>query len=406
MDVFVARQPVFDGDFNVVAYELLYRDSLNNFADFSDPDVATMKVLVNAFSEIGLEKISSGHPVLINVTQNIIESGQLPHGLGDLLIPEVLEDVTVTEKGVQAIQHLVDLGYKVALDDFVYRTELKPLIPMADFIKLDVMDLGVQGVKEQLARLRMTGTLKAKLVAEKIETHEEFELYRTMGFDYFQGYFLCKPHVVTGSGVPAMSAVITALLTELSKEDFEIKEVERLICQDPRLSYKLLRVVNSAFFGLNRKIKSIADCVVVLGSEELRRWASMLVCCMVSGKPHELLVTAMIRAKMCEIVAGHLGRRFGGGYFIVGLLSLLDALLNRPLEAIVSEMPLSAELEIALLTGDGDFGQVLKAVEAYELGQFEFLEPLGLDADLYWRAYLKALEWADLATHSMIRRAS
>jgi len=405
MDVFVARQPVFDGDFNVVAYELLYRNSLKNFADFSDPNVATMKVLINAFSEVGLEKISSGHPVLINVTQDIIESGQLPHGLGDLLILEVLEDVTVTEKGVKAIQRLADLGYKVALDDFVYRTELKPLIPMADYIKLDVMALGIQGVKEQLARLRMSGNLKAKLVAEKIETHEEFELYRTMGFDYFQGYFLCKPHVVVGHGVPAMSAVITSLLAELSKEGFEVKEVERLICQDPRLAYKLLRIVNSAFFGLNRKIKSISDCVVVLGSEELRRWAGMLVCCMVDGKPHELLVTAMVRAKMCEIIAGNLGRRFGGGYFIVGLLSLLDALLDRPLDAIVAEMPLSAELEIALLTRDGDYGEVLKAVEAYELGQFESLEYLGLEADHYWNAYLKALEWADVGTHSMVRRA-
>ncbi|OUR86772.1 hypothetical protein A9Q81_28055 [Gammaproteobacteria bacterium 42_54_T18] len=403
MDVYLARQPVFDRNLNVVAYELLYRGSMVNSAEsMGDANEATMQVLVNAFSEIGLEKITSGHPALVNITQDILTSGQLPKGLQKLLIPEILEDVLVNEDVIQEVKNLVDVGYRVALDDFIYSDEWKPLIPKASFIKLDVMDLGVSGVKEQVAKLRLVGDIEGKLLAEKVETHEEFELYRTMGFDYFQGYFLCKPHVMSGESVPASGMVITALLAELSTDDYDIERVERIICQDPRLSYKLLRVVNSASFGLTRTIKTIADTIVILGAYELRRWAGMLVFSAMDNKPNELLVTAIVRGKMCELVAEKLNRQFSGGYFTAGLLSLLDALLDKPLEDIVQQMPLSAELELALLTGGGDIGAVLRMVEAYETGDFDHAIMKGLEADDLWVIYLKALEWSDVAQHSMV----
>ncbi|OUS27304.1 hypothetical protein A9Q99_14925 [Gammaproteobacteria bacterium 45_16_T64] len=403
MDVYLARQPVFDRNLNVVAYELLYRGSLvNSAASMGDANEATKQVLVNAFSEIGLEKITSGHPALVNITQDILTSGQLPKGLQKLLIPEILEDVLVNDDVIQEVKNLVDVGYRVALDDFVYSEDWRPLIPKASFIKLDVMDLGVSGVKDQVAKLRLVEDVSGKLLAEKVETHEEFELYRTMGFDYFQGYFLCKPHVMSGESVPASGLVITTLLAELSTDDYDIERVERIICQDPRLTYKLLRVVNSASFGLSRTIKTIADTIVILGAYELRRWASMLALSTMDNKPNELLVTAIVRGKMCELIAEKLNRQFSGGYFTAGLLSLLDALLDKPLEDIVQQMPLSAELELALLTGGGDVGMVLKVVEAYETGDFEKATIEGLSSEGLWSIYLEALEWADVAKHSMV----
>lgn len=402
MEIFLARQPVFDRKLNAIAYELLFRGGQVQSAVIDDPAKASMQVLVNAFSEIGLERITSGKPALVNIPHQMLITGSVPKGLQKLLIPEVLEDVVVDKNVIQEVKNLVSLGYRVALDDFVYSDVWKPLIQIASFIKLDVMSLGVDGVKEQLAQLRLCGNTKGKLVAEKVETHEEFELYKELGFDYFQGYFLCRPHVMAGNAVPASHSVITSLLAELSKDDYDVDRVSRIICQDPRLSYKLMRVVNSASFGLSRTVKTVEDTIVLLGSYELRRWASMLVFSNVDSKPNELLVTAMVRAKMCELVAKRLRRANPGSYFTAGLLSLLDALLDRTLADLVSQMPLSAELELALLTGGGDIGEVLRAVAAYDDGRFDAVQMAEVDASIMWDVYLESLAWADVARHSML----
>lgn len=404
MEIFLARQPVFDRQLNAIAYELLFRGGNVERAVIDDPARASMQVLVNAFSEIGMEKITSGKPALVNIPQSMLVAGSLPKGLQRLLIPEVLEDVVVDGDVIQEVKNLVALGYRIALDDFVYSDAWKPLVQIASFIKLDVMALGLEGVKEQLARIRLCGNTKGKLVAEKVETHEEFELFKALGFDYFQGYFLCRPHVMAGSAVPASQLVITSLLSELSKDDYEVDQVARIISQDPRLSYKLMRVVNSASFGLARTVKTIQDTIILLGSYELRRWASMLVFSNVDNKPHELLVTAIVRGKMCELVAKRLQRQQPGSYFTAGLFSLLDALLDRPLEQIVQQMPLSAELELALATGGGDIGQVLRAVSAYEQGCFDDVALDSLTADVMWDIYLETLAWADVAQHAMVAR--
>jgi len=402
MEIFLARQPVFDRNLNAVAYELLFRSGNVGTAIIDDPTKATMQVMVNAFSEIGLEKITNGKPALVNITHDILVRGDLPKGLQKLLIPEVLEDVVVDGNVIQEVKNLVALGYKVALDDFVYSDAWRPLIGLAHYIKLDVMALGTAGVREQLARLKACGNVQGKLLAEKVETHEEYELYKALGFDFFQGYFLSKPHVMVGQSVPASSLVITSLLGEVSKHDYDVDRVAHILAQDPRLSYKLMRVVNSASFGLSRTVKSIDDTIVLLGAYELKRWAAMLAFSAVDNKPSELMVTAIIRAKMCELVAKRLQRQHPGSYFTAGLLSMLDALLDRPLEQIFSQMPLSAELELALLTGSGDIGCVLLSVKAYEGGRFDDIPTMGLEATDMWEVYMEALEWADVARHSML----
>lgn len=402
MEVYLARQPVFDRDLNAVAYELLFRNGNVGSAIIEDPTKATMQVMVNAFSEIGLEKITNGKPALVNITYDILVRGDLPKGLHRLLIPEVLEDVVVDGNVIREVKNLVALGYKVALDDFVYSDSWRPLLGYAHYIKLDVMALGVTGVKEQLARLKACGNVQGKLLAEKVETHEEYELYRALGFDYFQGYFLSKPHVMVGQSVPASHHVLTSLLGEVSKEDYDVDRVAGIIAQDPRLSYKLMRVVNSASFGLARTVQSIEDTVVLLGANELKRWAGMLAFFVVDSKPDELLVSAIIRAKMCELVASRLQRPQPGNYFTAGLLSMLDALLDRPLEQVLSQMPLSVDLELALLEGSGDLGGILYTVKAYDNGCFEEMPAIGLASADMRAVYLEALEWSDRARHSML----
>lgn len=402
MDIYLARQPVFDRELSAVAYELLFRTGNVNRAIIDDPNRASMQVLVNAFSEIGLENITAGRPALVNITHDILAKGGLPKGLHSILIPEVLESVVVNGDVLQEVEELVGLGYKVALDDFEYSDSWKPLLRFANFIKLDVMALGEQGVREQLTKLRECGgDLSGKLLAEKVETYEEFELYKSLGFDYFQGYFLSKPHLVTGKSIPASQAVLISLMGELSKHDYDIDKVSDIISQDPRLSYKLLRVVNSAAFGLPRRVKNISDTVVFLGSQELRRWAGMLALAGVENKPNELLLTAILRAKMCELVAKKQKRDNPGSYFAAGLLSMLDALVDQPLSKLVEQMPLSPDLESALLEGKGDMGLVLRAVVAYEQARFERIAPIGLQVDELSEMYLEALQWAESAVSDL-----
>ncbi|CBL43678.1 probable diguanylate phosphodiesterase [gamma proteobacterium HdN1] len=400
MNIFLARQPIFDRNLCAVGYELLYRAGAeNSAAGMPEGSAATMQVLVNAFSEIGLENITSGLPALVNITQSMLSQGLLPKGLQKLLIPEVLEDVLVNSNVTQEVKNLLALGYRVALDDFVYATQWNPLIPLASFIKLDVRALTPAGVEEQLALLNSVADVSGKLLAEKVETHEEYELYRNMGFDFFQGYFLCKPQIMSGRSIPASYLVILSLLAELANDDYDVRRVEQLICQDPRLSYKLLRVVNSASFGFARSIKNIGETVIVLGAYELRRWAGMLALSNVDSKPNELVVTAIVRAKMCELLAARLNYGEPSTCFTAGLLSLLDALLDQPMQALVEKIPLSSDLESALLERSGKIGRLLSVVEAYEAGRWQDPSSNTLSnpftADILLESYMGALQWSE-----------
>lgn len=405
MDVYLARQPVFDKNLNAIAYELLFRSGVMESAVFDDPNKASTQVLVNAFSEIGLEKVTGGKTALINIPQGMLVAGGLPIGLQKLLILELLEDVVVDDQVLKMVKSLIEIGYKIALDDFEYTDAWKPLIPLASYIKLDVMALGLEGTKQELEKIQACDTFTGKLVAEKIETHEEFEQYKALGFDYFQGYFLCRPHVMRGVAVPASHNVITSLLSELSDEEFDVDKVAKILSQDPRLSYKLLRVVNSAAFGLSRSVKTVNETIIMLGAYELRRWVSMLAFSNIDNKPHELMVTALVRAKMCELLAQALNRQHPGSYFTCGLLSMLDALLDKPLEDLVAQMPLSPELELALLNQSGDLGEVLKLVALYDGGEVDKLIKItlcGINLDTLREAYFQSLEWANITQLAMV----
>ena len=397
----MARQPVYDRRLQVIAYELLYRTSEHNVAGhIADPDGASSQVIVNAFMEMGMETITGGIPALINVTREFLVSGSFPKQFSGRLIPELLEDIEVDDALVAAVLALSDKGYRIALDDFVYSESWKPILAVADIIKLDVAQLGEKGVREQLALI--SGS-KGKLLAEKIESHEEYELYHGMGFDLFQGYFLAKPKVIKNKAVPASKMVVLNLLQELCSTEVEIDKVEYLICQDARLTYKLLRIVNSAFFGLPRQVDSIQEGVVLLGLDELKCWASILALAAMDDKPHALLLTAMVRARMCQELSARLLLDEPSMFFTAGLFSLLDALMDMPHEEIFEELPFSEEIVSAVLKHEGQIGLVLHTVIAYESGSWSEVHLGSLGQEDIWNAYLHAIEWADIASHSMYK---
>ncbi|MBI5041049.1 MAG: HDOD domain-containing protein [Gammaproteobacteria bacterium] len=299
-DIYIGRQPIFDRDLNVFAYELLFRSGTQNHAGEFDGDQATSQVIVNAFIEIGLDQIVGTHRAFINLTRSFVTSSTPLPFPKDRVVLEVLEDIRPDAEVIASVRSLAEQGYTVALDDFVFNDDLKPLVELAQIVKIDLMALSREQLDEHVRLLR---GYNVKLLAEKIETQEEFEHCKELGFEYFQGYFLSKPNIVQSQQLPPNRLAVLQLLSKLQDPESDAGEVEKLVSQDVALSYKLLRYINSAFFALPKKIDSIRQAVVYLGTSAIKTWITLLVVAGLGNKPTELVIQAMQRAKMCELLA-------------------------------------------------------------------------------------------------------
>ncbi len=388
--VMVGRQAIFDRALQVIGYELLYRDSQMNAATFSDGDAVTARVMLNTFLEIGLEQIVGPHLAFINLTTKFLRDNLLNDLPKNRVVLEVLENIPMDDEVLQAMTRLSGEGYTLALDDFVYQEGLRPMVERAKMIKLDVMALGPDRLNADVATLRQ---FPVKLLAEKVETQEEFELCKELGFDYFQGYFFCKPKIVEGKRIPPNQIAILSLLAKLQNPETEMKEVEEIIKQDVSLSYKVLRFVNSAYFSLPKKIDSIGQAACLVGLARLKTWGTLLVMAGLDEKPVELLLTALVRAKMCEEIAMALDESDGDEFFTVGLFSVLDALLDKPISEVLSLVTLSDAVHAALVERKGRLGDVLNGVLAYEQGDWDGIQPLGVDLPTLQKMYFESLAW-------------
>lgn len=398
-DAFIGRQPIFDRDINVYAYELLYRHGFVNKAVIEDDDAASSTVLVNMLLEIGLDSLVGNHKAFCNFTRGFLLQEQDLSFVADRLVVEVLESVAADDDVLAAVRGFIERGHMIALDDFVYREDLRPLVELADLIKIDVMDLGMDRVAQQVEQLRRVKPVK--LLAEKVETREEFAQCLDMGFDYFQGYFFSKPIVVTGKKLPPARMAMLQLLAELQNPEVDMERVEEIIQQDVNLSVKLLRQVNSSYYNLVSEITSIKQAVVRIGLQHIRTWASVLMMGSVSDKPDELMTMALIRGKMCELLAQQYNLPDETSYFTVGLFSLLESLLDAPMEQILNGLPLSPEINDALLNGAGTQGQMLRCVQEYEQANWAELDSHRFSAGELALAYRQAVEWADEIANSM-----
>ena len=301
-DIFVGRQPIFDRKLNVYAYELLYRSAqqLNPATAGVSGDQATSSTIINSFMEIGLDRLVRDKYAAINLTESFfLEDNKLPFSPKQVIL-EILEDIPVTEKLVAAVTRLSKQGYIIALDDYIYQPEHAPLLKLAKIIKIDISILSAQQLIEHVKVLRR---YNSKLLAEKVETAQQFVKCRDLGFDYFQGYFLCRPQIVTGKSLPTNRLAVLNLLSVLHKPDADTEDLAEAINTDVTTSYKMLKLINSAAFGFSRKIDSIQQGVMLLGQRKLASWASMLALSTIDDRPSEILRTAMIRGKMCELLA-------------------------------------------------------------------------------------------------------
>ncbi len=361
---FVGRQPILDRNLNVYGYELLFRDGNLNIADISDGDSATSQVISNTFLELGLESIVGPHWAFINVTRAfLMDSCPLSLPM-DRVVLEVLEDTVIDEALVTSLTSLRDQGYAFALDDFVYSPSWDPLIDLSALIKLDVKELGEQTAGEQADLMHSRGKM---VLAEKVETRAEFETYKQLGFDYFQGYFFARPEIVSGRRLPANKLANMRLLASLNDPAADMGDLENIIKCDMSLSYRLLRYINSATFPIRRKVESIRQAIILLGLNPLRRWASLMVMAANNDKPMALMQAFLVRARICELLAEANGEaEVREMFFTAGLFSGLDALMDHPLEEIVHALPISAELSDAITEHKGPAGNAVACAIAFE----------------------------------------
>lgn len=399
-DIFVGRQPIYDARLEVYAYELLFRAGDTTTADVVDGDQATSQVIVNTFIEIGLDQIVGDRLAFLNLTRSFLIkdlSGVLPPGR---VVLEVLEDIEPDAEVRTGLRRLGEQGYRIALDDFLYHESLRPLVELAHLIKIDILGMEPDILREHVRKLAPHGI---PLLAEKVETREEFEFCKTLGFRYFQGYFFCRPDVARGRRMPPNRLAILRLLSRLQDPEISTRELEELISQDVTLSYKILRYINSAAVALPRQVESIHQAVVYLGLQAIKNWISLLSLAGLEDKPMELLVTTMVRARMCEELARATRQKNAQAFFTVGLFSALDAMMDRPLEELLDDLPLSESVREALLHQAGPAGQALQCVLAYERGDWDVARHAEFSAQTLREAYLTAVQWAETVSAGLTK---
>jgi len=391
-NVFIGRQPIYDRALNVIGYEVLFRDSAENCARVVDGNRATSQVIIGAFMDMGLDVLVGNRPVFINLTRDfIVGEFPLPFPPGRVVL-EVLEDIASDQEVSAGLHRLSQEGYTLALDDYVEQPHLHAFIDQVDIVKVDLVAVGAARLAEVVEALRRHNP-RLLLLAEKIENLEEFQRCKLLGFDYFQGYFLSRPNVVATRALPDNRLALLRLLERLQDPETELEQLEALISRDVSLSYRLLHTINSARFAISPKVESIRRAISLIGIRTIRDWASLILLTQLADKPHELFIDALVRARMCENLAAQQQRQHREQYFLVGLFSLLDALMDIPMETILASLPLADNVKNALLSRAGPLGEVLGWTVAFEHGEWERLADQSPTPKQFTDAYLEAVTW-------------
>ncbi len=396
MDIFIARQPIFDKRMNVVAYELLYRSGKANSA-LSDDDAATASVLVNGLVAIGLETLTDRKKAFVNFTRNLLLDETASVLPPESLVVEVLETVESDPVLLDALRKLKSAGYTIALDDYIESYEYEDIVSLADIIKVDFVHSDLSSVA-RIAQRFMGG--KVRLLAEKVETKEQFELASRLGYTYFQGYFFSKPSVVASKDVQSIKLSYVRILEELGAAEPDFVGISAAIESDLALAYKLLKLVNSAAYYGQQRITSIHQALVRLGMKEVRKWTALIMMRDAGdGKPDELVRSSLVRARALESLAAKvkLGSR-KTEFFLIGIFSMIDVIMDRPLREILEELPLDTDIKRALLGDSNVLRKGLDLMVMYERGDWSALERLprigrAMTDDMLFDAYFEAIKW-------------
>lgn len=397
MEFFLARQPIFDEKQRVYAYELLYRVGYNNFYANSDGDKATSEVVSNSFLLLGLETLTGGKRAFINFTKNLLQNGMPTILPKQLIAVEILEDVERSQEIISICKKLKQMGYMLVLDDYIDDVD-EPLLKLVEIIKVDFLKTPLKERKDIVRRHR---NLQVKFLAEKVETREDFEQAVKWGYTYFQGYFFSKPVILSGRDVPAYKDSYLKILQETNKAEPNFDRIESIISRDVSLSYKMLKYINSAAYGFINKIRSLRQALVMLGMAEIKKWVSLVALkAMAEDKPDEIVKSSVVRARFGELLAPKVGMAdLSSEFFLMGLFSMIDALMDRPLADIITDLPIWPDIKDALIGKQGIYRDVYELILAYEKGDWntfcDLANKLNLNVNEVPQLFIESLDWAD-----------
>jgi EAL and modified HD-GYP domain-containing signal transduction protein len=390
---FVARQPILTADEQVFGYELLFRDGIENYFRCNDSETASRSTLDSSLL-LGLDVLCGKHYAFVNCTRDVLVNDHA------FLLPprqtviEILETVRPDDMVVSACRRLKQAGYLIALDDFIANGPREPLTGIADIIKVD---LRATTPEQQDAMVRRFGN-RHRLLAEKVETREEFRAARSRSFLYFQGYFFRRPEVLMTRDIPRNLANYLCMLQEVSLPELDLRRIEKLVKSEVSLCYRLLRYLNSARFCFGTEIRSVRHALTILGEREIRRWVQ-LVATLGAGqtKSSELVLSALVRARFCELLAPEVAHG-GSDLFLMGLMSLMDAILEIPMSEVLDKVPLDQAIKNVILGGPSHLRTIFRLMLAQESGEWpaaaELARLLHVSKDHVADAYWQAMDWA------------
>ncbi len=397
----MARQPIFDKKMCVYGYELLYRGLMIRGDSSFDGDRASTEVILNSFYNNDIDSFVAGKKAFINFTDKLLKD-EIPHFIDkEKLIVEVLETVQVDDSVVAACKILKESGYILALDDFVFEnlTIFNRILPYVDIIKVDFQETSFCNAKKII--LKNLANKNKTFLAEKVETHEEYKLALELGFELFQGYFFQRPHIILGKDIESYKISHMQMIKEVN-ETHDFDKMSEIVSHDVALSYKLLRLINSPFYGRGSKIKSTKQALVMLGLDEIKKWITFLMLRESSkDKPDEIMRVSLIRGKFAEILAENLNLKDRKSeIFLMGLFSTLDAILDKPLEEVIKYLPLEKDIISAYnKESNSIFTKILKLIQLYERGSWsegdQMANECNLDLFAVNKGYLDATNWAD-----------
>ena len=391
---YVARQPIFDRDEKVFGYELLFRDDMENMFHNVDPDIASRTTLDSSLL-VGLDVLCDGRRAFLNCTRETLIGGLVTLLPSHSTVVEILETVPVDDEVVAACQRLKEAGYLIALDDFVSNDPRESLAEMADILKVDIK---LTTLEQRAALIKKHGPWRCRMLAEKVENHAEFVAARDQGFVYFQGYYLRRPEMMTTHDVPANALNYVRMLQAVSRADLDVPELDKLIKTEASICYRLLRYMNSARFGFKSEIHSVRHALAILGDHEVRRWVR-LIATVGAGqdKTSDLVLCALVRARFGELLAPTV-RHGESDLFLLGLLSMLEVMLEMPMSEILAKIPVDSETKMVLRGEPSELRPLYQLMLAHESGEWEaarsICDSLHIDADAVAASYWQAQEWA------------
>jgi c-di-GMP-related signal transduction protein len=397
---FVARQPILTREENVFGYELLFRNGVDDYFRHNDVEAASRSTL-NTSMLMGLDVLCDGRRAFVNCTRDVLLNDYVTLLPSAQTVVEILESVPVDDLVIAACQRLKEAGYLIALDDFVTSDPREPLIDLADIIKVDLRMISLDAAAD-LARRH--GPWRCRMLAEKVETREEFTAAKKAGFLYFQGYFFRRPETLNTHEIPANQLNYLRMWQAAAKPELDVREIEKLIKGEASLCYRLLRYLNSPVFGCSNEIHSVRHALAMLGEREVRRWVR-LVATLGAGqdKSSELVLSALVRARFCELLSPAIPHG-QSDMFLMGLLSLMDTILEIPMSRVLESVPVDQETTRVLLGGESRLRVFYQLMLAQESGDWQessrLASQLRLSDDEVAGKYWEAVQWAQQVSAS------